>query len=82
MVGNNVKDGIKKLINFLEEFVVEKRTFDFRNMWLVFRSLDHFNIWRYLGFAVVEIWKFEGFEFWNIRVLEFLSFRIFQLLYI
>lgn len=32
MVGNNAKDGIKKLINFLEEFVVEKLTSDFRNM--------------------------------------------------
>lgn len=82
MVGNNAKDGIKKLINFLEEFVVEKLTSDFRNMWLVFGSLGHYDIWRYLGFAVVETWQFEGFEFWNIRVLEFLSFRIFQLLYI
>lgn len=44
MVGNNEKDGIKKLINFLEEFVVEKRTFDFRNMRLVFRSLGHYDI--------------------------------------
>lgn len=44
MVGNNEKDGIKKLINFLEEFVVEKRTFDFRNMRLVFGSLGHYDI--------------------------------------